>query len=70
MKDIIEEKIILHKISFCLAYDAVSTVISGNVNTEQLRSNVESANNPISKEVVTKLENFYHSEVKELNLPW
>ena len=57
-------------ISFCLAYDAVSTVIPGNVNINQLRSNLESVNNPIPKELVEKLEKFYHAEVKDLKLPW
>lgn len=57
-------------ISFCLGYDAVSTVIPGNVNMAQLASNVESINNPISRELVEKLEEFYLNEVKQLNLPW
>jgi aryl-alcohol dehydrogenase-like predicted oxidoreductase len=57
-------------ISFCLAYDAVSTVIPGNVNISQLTSNVESINNPISKEIVAKLEDFYQNEVKPYKLPW
>ncbi len=57
-------------ISFCLAYDAVSTVIPGNTTIAQLKSNLESANKPISKELVQKLENFYQNEVKYLNLPW
>jgi len=57
-------------ISFCLAYDAVSTVIPGNVNIAQLTSNVESINNPISREILEKLEAFYQNEVKQCNLPW
>ncbi len=57
-------------ISFCLAYDAVSTVIPGNLTIAQLTNNVESVNNPISKELVKKLEEFYLNEVKQLNLPW
>jgi aryl-alcohol dehydrogenase-like predicted oxidoreductase len=57
-------------VSFCLAYDAVSTVIPGNTKISQLKSNVESANKIISKELVEKLENFYQNEVKHLNLPW
>ena len=57
-------------ISFCLAYDAVSTVIPGNINIAQLTSNVESVNSPISKELVEKLEEFYLNEVKHLKLPW
>ncbi|NQT25534.1 aldo/keto reductase [candidate division KSB1 bacterium] len=57
-------------ISFCLGYDAVSTVIPGNVNIAQLTRNVESVNKPISRELVAKLEDFYRDEVKQLILPW
>jgi aryl-alcohol dehydrogenase-like predicted oxidoreductase len=57
-------------ISFCLSYDAVSTVIPGNVNKAQLTNNVESTNNPFASELVEKLEKFYQEEVKDLNLPW
>ena len=72
IKEIVHEKDNLaHKaISFCLAYDAVSTVIPGNVNIAQLSSNVESINNPISKELVEKLEDFYLNEVRQFKLPW
>jgi aryl-alcohol dehydrogenase-like predicted oxidoreductase len=57
-------------ISFCLAYKAVSTVIPGNLTIAQLLSNVESVNNPMAKELVKNLEEFYLNEVKQLNLPW
>ena len=57
-------------ISFCLSYDAVSTVIPGNTTIAQLESNIESTNKSISKELVNELENFYQNEVKQLNLPW
>jgi len=57
-------------ISFCLGYNAVSTVIPGNVNIAQLLSNVESINNPMAKELIKDLEEFYLNEVKQLNLPW
>lgn len=57
-------------ISFCLAYDAVATVIPGNTSLTQLESNMESTKNPLSKEIVERLETFYKTEVKELNLPW
>ena len=57
-------------ISFCLAHDAVSTVIPGNSTINQLKSNIDSNSKPISKELVEKLEVFYQNEVKELNLPW
>jgi aryl-alcohol dehydrogenase-like predicted oxidoreductase len=57
-------------ISFCLSYEAVATVIPGNVNSAQLIYNVESINNTISKEIVENLEDFYKNEVKSLRLPW
>ena len=57
-------------ISFCLNYDAVSTVIPGNVNMAQLTNNVESINYPLSKKLIKKLEEFYLNEVKKCNLPW
>lgn len=57
-------------ISFCLAYEAVSTVIPGTLNQTQLTQNIESLKNPISGELVEKLEQFYHHEVSDLDLPW
>ncbi len=72
IRDIISKEINLAyaAISFCLAYDAVSTVIPGNTSVEQLENNLESIKNPISKKLVLELEKFYQNEVKELNLPW
>ena len=57
-------------ISFCLAYDAVATVIPGNLSIAQLTRNVESIHHPLSTELVEKLEDFYLNEVRQLNLPW
>lgn len=72
VKEIIQTKDTLSQkaISFCLSYHAVSTVIPGNVNLAQLKSNVESIKNTISKELIEKLEDFYLNEVKQLKLPW
>ncbi len=57
-------------ISFCLAYEAVSTVIPGNSNLRQLRQNAGSSQSPLPKELVRELEEFYLNEVRHLNLPW
>ena len=57
-------------ISFCLAYDAVSTVIPGNTSVQQLKNNIASISEPISKELLKKLEKFYQDEVVKCNLPW
>ena len=72
IKDIIggEENFTQKAIAFCLAYDAVSTVIPGNVNVTQLKSNVKSVDVTISQEIIRKLEDLYQSEIKKLNLPW
>ena len=72
IKDIIDQENVLSQtaISFCLAYDAVSTVIPGNASLAQFKNNLESISKPISKDVVANLEDFYQIEVKELNLPW
>jgi len=57
-------------IAFCLAYEAVSTVIPGNVTIEQLISNVQSTDISISRDHIEKLEMLYQTEIKKLNLPW
>lgn len=57
-------------LSFCLAYDAVSTVIPGNTAISQLKNNLESVNKPLSRDTVKELEVFYQNEVKHLKLPW
>lgn len=57
-------------LSFCLAYEAVATVIPGNATIAQLESNLESTAKPMSKELLGKLEEFYQQKVKELKLPW
>lgn len=57
-------------IAFCLTYDAVSTVIPGNVNTNQLISNVKSADVSISESQIEELKLLFEREVKHLNLPW
>lgn len=65
-KEILSQK----AIAFCIAYDAVSTVIPGCVSVDQLIKNVQSANHAMLPETVEALERFYQSEIKELNLPW
>ena len=65
-----DDSLVQTAISFCLAYESVSTVIPGNTTMTQLESNLDSMNKPISRELVLKLEEFYQNEVKGLNLPW
>ena len=65
-----QEDLVHKAISFCLSYDAVATVIPGNVNINQLVNNAESIYHPISKEIVKNLEEFYANEVMPLHLLW
>jgi aryl-alcohol dehydrogenase-like predicted oxidoreductase len=65
-----ENKIVQTSIAFCLAFDAVSTVIPGNKSITQLMSNLESTKEPLTNELVEKLIKFYQEEVKHLKLPW
>ena len=72
VKEIIpdENRIVQYAIAFCLAYDAVSTVIPGNKNIEQLKGNLESTKISMPTELVKSLEEFYKTEVEPLKLPW
>jgi len=72
LKNILDKEMNLAQtaISFCLDYDAVSTVIPGNISISQLKNNLESVKKPITKELVKQFEKFYQAEVKDLNLPW
>jgi len=57
-------------IAFCLAFEAIATVIPGSLNPEQLICNIESNANPLPCEFVKQLQAFYQSEVQMLKLPW
>lgn len=72
VKDILEPAADLARqaLAFCLAYEAVSTVIPGNVSIAQLTSNVRSVEQRLARETVRSLEAFYRREVAPLKLPW
>ena len=57
-------------IAFCLAFDAVSTVIPGSASLAQLQGNLEAAEQPLSPALVSQLVEFYQNEVRELGIPW
>lgn len=57
-------------IAFCLAHEAVSTVIPGNISRTQLKGNLESAEQPLAPDMVEALRSFYKEEVEALKLPW
>jgi len=57
-------------LSFCTAFDAVSTVIPGAVSEEQLRGNMTSMQHSLDASKKIALETFYEQEVRPLGLPW
>ena len=65
-----ENEIAQIAISFCLAYDAVSTVIPGNKNIDQLIQNINSTKKPIPNLLWKNFENLYHQEIEKLKIPW
>ncbi len=65
-----EDSLAQKAIAFCMSYDAVSTVIPGNVSIEQLRKNVQSTAISLPPELIKNLEELYQTDIKKLNLPW
>ncbi len=57
-------------LAFCMAHDAVSTVIPGSGSLAQLRSNLLSLDKPLPPGLIRKLQLFYKEEVQPLRLPW
>lgn len=57
-------------IGFCLHYDAVSTVIPGCVNENQLIENLKSTSSVPDTRIVGLLEKLFDEEISKLNVPW
>ncbi len=57
-------------LSFCLAYDTISTVIPGITDGDHLKKNLKSLSNPMPEDLLKDLEAFYQEEVKDLQIPW
>lgn len=72
IKDIIGEEYELAQaaLAFCLAFDAVSTIIPGSLNPQQLQQNLQCLDISLPPAIVAQLETFYRQEVASLQLPW
>ncbi|MEO1713216.1 MAG: aldo/keto reductase [Bacteroidota bacterium] len=57
-------------LAFCLAHEAVATVIPGATNLQQLQENRKASDRKMSKELLARLEQFYQEEVRDKHLPW
>jgi len=65
-----EQSLTQTALSFCMAYEAVSTVIPGNKNKAQLRQNVASTHSPMPKAARERIEQFFKTVVEPHNIPW
>lgn len=65
-----DEELAKYALSFILSFDAVTTIIPGTRNINQLSSNLEAAAFKLSNDIKQKLEKLYEEEIKPLNLPW
>lgn len=57
-------------LAFCLSYDAVTTVIPGCKNIDQLKNNVNSLHYKMTETMQKRLENLYEKNIKPMHLPW
>ncbi len=57
-------------LAFCLAHDAVATVIPGSSRIAQLERNVENIDRQIPQQLVKQLKQVYQQEVQPFKLPW
>lgn len=65
-----DENLVNYALSFILSFDAITTVIPGVKDINQLDSNIETSAFQLSEDIKQKLENLYEEVIKPLNLPW
>ncbi len=65
-----DENLVKYALGFILSFDAITTVIPGVKNINQLDANIETAQFQLSEDIKHKLEKLYEEEIKPLNLPW
>lgn len=57
-------------LAFCMAHEAVSTVIPGSTSPAQLQENLRSLDKPLPLPLIQELKSFYRDKVLPLQLPW
>lgn len=71
IKDIVkEDNLVAPALQFILSYSAVSTVIPGTKNEQQLHSNVNVLDYHLSKEKKSEIESLYETYIKDQDTPW
>lgn len=65
-----ETSMVHEALRFILGFDAVSTVIPGIRNSEQLKTNLAASDQRMDLEQVKRYEEFYQQYLAQNNLPW
>ncbi|MFS1514174.1 aldo/keto reductase [Chengkuizengella sp. SCS-71B] len=65
-----EQNMVQAALRFILSYDAVSTVIPGVKNEQQLFDNLSASNQKMSNEMKQQLQTFWEKELKANPVPW
>lgn len=66
----IDQSMAQFALSYCLAYDEISSVIPGCVSIDQLNNNIASINHPMDSKMVKTLEAIYNNLIEPMKLPW
>jgi aryl-alcohol dehydrogenase-like predicted oxidoreductase len=71
IKAIVQDDNLVHyALGFILSFDAMTTVIPGVKDLQQLDSNIKASAFQLSATIKQKLEDLYEGEIKSMNLPW
>lgn len=65
-----EDNLVAPALQFILSYTAVSTVIPGTKNKQQLQSSVSVLDYHLSKEKIREIESLYETYIKGQDTPW
>ncbi|NDI36062.1 aldo/keto reductase [Chengkuizengella sediminis] len=66
----VDQNMVQAALRFILSYDAVSTVIPGVKNEQQLFDNLTASNQKMSSEMKQQLQTFWEKELKADPVPW
>lgn len=65
-----DDDLVKYALGFILSFEAITTVIPGIKDQNQLKANIQTAEFELSADLKQKLEKLYDDEIKPLNLPW
>jgi aryl-alcohol dehydrogenase-like predicted oxidoreductase len=65
-----EEHFVQKALAYVLSFDAVSVIIPGIKNVDQLSSNLAANNITLSKKQIDSINKLYDTSIKKQNIPW